>query len=96
MAAVKRARVNDRGRFLSSEPRLDDHALGQPFEPGRLVATGVALGNDETVICSHAAIAPIARDLVAEGGVKREAPLRQCIKRGTRAPVEGQEAASLA
>ena len=90
------ARVNDRGRLRRAEPRLDDHAVGEPIELGRLVATGVALGNDETAIGSHAAIAPIARNLVGQGGVKREAPPRQCIKRGARAPVEGQEAARLA
>jgi hypothetical protein len=56
--------VNDRGRFRSSEPRLDDHAFGQPIELGRLVTTGVVLGNDETAIGSHAAIAPIAFNLV--------------------------------
>jgi hypothetical protein len=90
------ARVNNRGRFHRSEPRLDDYAVGEPIELGRLAATGVALGNDETAIGSHAAIAPIARNLVGQGGVKPEAPLRQCIKRGARAPVERQETSSVA
>ena len=75
---------------------MDDDALGEPFERGRRVTTSVALGNDETAIGGHAAIAPIARNLVGQGGVKRETPPRQRIERGAGAPVEGQEAASLA
>jgi hypothetical protein len=58
------ARVSDRGRFISSEPRLDYHARGQPFERGWRVAKSVALGNEQTAIGSHAAIAPIAFNLV--------------------------------
>ena len=60
------------------------------------MTTGVALGNDETAIGGHAAVAPIARNLVGQGGVKSKTSPRERIERGAGAPVERQEAASLA
>jgi hypothetical protein len=60
------------------------------------VTTSVTLGNDETAIGGHAAIAPIARNLTGQGSVKPEAPLRQRIERSAGAPIERQKATCLA
>jgi hypothetical protein len=57
------------------------------------VATSVTLGNDEAAIGGHAAVAPIARNLMGQGVVKSEAPSRQRIEWTAGAPVERQEAA---
>jgi len=92
----KGARVNNRRRVCRAKPRSDDHAVGQPIELAGQVPVGVALGNDEAAISSHAPVAPIASNLIGEGGVKIKASPRQSIERRAGAPVERQEAACLA
>ena len=88
--------MNDCGRFRRAKPRRNDYAVGQPIELGRAMTADVTLGNDETAIGSHAAVAPIASNLVGEGGVQSKTSPRQCIERGAGAPVESQETACLA
>jgi hypothetical protein len=92
MAVVNAGGVNDRGRFRGAESGRDDDAVGEPIEFGRYVATSVTLGNDEAAIGGHAAVAPIARNLMGQGVVKSEAPSRQRIEWTAGAPVERHEA----
>ena len=90
------AGVNDPCGFGGAEPGRDDDAVGQPIELGAHVTTRVMLGNGETAIGGHAAVAPIARDLACQCGVKRKTSPRQRVERGAGAPVERQEATGLA
>jgi hypothetical protein len=92
----ERAGVNDRGGFRRAEPGRDDDAAGQPIELGRRVTTRITFGNDETAIGGHAAVAPLARNLVGQGGMKCKTSPRQRVERAAGAPVERQEAACLA
>ena len=75
----------------------DFQALYEPgYSLGAHVTPRVSFRNDETAIGGHAAVAPIACDLVGQSGVKCKTPPRQRIERGAGAPVERQEAACLA
>jgi hypothetical protein len=60
------------------------------------VTSGVAIGNDETAIGSHPSIAPIAGNLVRQGGVEPEAPPGQPIEWAAGTPVESEKATRLA
>ena len=70
--------------------------LDEPIEFGRRMTTSVTIADDEPTIGGHALVAPIARNLVRQGGVKLETSARQRIERGAGAPVERQKSASLA
>jgi hypothetical protein len=96
MAVVNVRGVNDGGGFGGAKPRGDDDAIGQPSEFGRNVTTSITLGNDETAIGGHVAIAPIARNFVGQRGVECKTSPRQRIERGAGAPIERQKAACLA
>jgi hypothetical protein len=55
-----------------------------------------SIGSNEAAIGGHATVAPIARNLVRQGGVEFEASPYQRIERSTSAPVERQKSACLA
>ena len=90
------AGVNNRVVSVVPSCDGDDDAAGQPSEFGRRVTTSVTIADDEPTIGGHAAVAPIARNLVRQGGVKPETSPRQRIERRAGAPVERQKSASLA
>lgn len=92
----ERARVNDGGGFRGAESGANDDAIGQPIQFGREVTTSVTFGNDETAVGGHPAVAPIARNLAGQRGVKCETSPRQRIERGAGAPVQRQKTACLA
>ncbi len=90
------ARVNNSSCFRCAESIGDDYAAGEPSQFGRRTTTSVTIADDEPAISGHALVAPIACNLVRQGGVQLETSACQFFQRSVGAPVERQKSASLA